>query len=488
MDCVRASDFPGGTDEIADMPVVSALRRESVLFSRAATVAPWTIPSHASLFTGLYPWEHGDHGRRSLALDPTVPRLPELLRPLGYRSASFSANALICPATGLGTGFDVAEWGSMFDLFLRLDHTREPPHTSSTNNGGDSPRRGLRQRILRRLPYDELPIRAELERHVAVPAVGALLADRLRGCEQDDAYDVARWIEPSMERFLGAVPPAAPVYCFVNLLDAHEPYFPDAPTVARRGGWRRYVALRQDKAGWLADPDPASGWDLGYLHDLYRSAIQRLDRRIGGLVDGFRRAGRWDNTLLVLTSDHGQAFGENGMLYHRFRVDESMIRIPMLVRFPGGEAGGRKSASWTSLVDVVPTCLHLAQEAPPVGFSGLPLRNLVDSPRPGPVFAVSDGTIGERWLPSSRKVELDRLAIAAYLGDTKLVFEAGPEEIHSYDLSRDPAARSDREGIPNTADPELVEGARSIGRRMEEIPREATASAVSVRLKSWGYI
>ncbi|MCI4351653.1 MAG: sulfatase-like hydrolase/transferase, partial [Thermoplasmata archaeon] len=59
MDCVRARDFPGGPEPVTGMPTVEALAKESVQFPRAVSPAPWTIPSHASLFTGLYPWEHG---------------------------------------------------------------------------------------------------------------------------------------------------------------------------------------------------------------------------------------------------------------------------------------------------------------------------------------------------------------------------------------------------------------------------------------------
>src|ERR1700693_5078851 len=101
MDCVRASDFPGGTSPVPGMPTAEKLVRESIRFPRAISVAPWTIPSHASLFTGLYPWENGVHMLRELRLDPSVPTLAGMLAKAGYSTFSLSSNGFICPDIGL---------------------------------------------------------------------------------------------------------------------------------------------------------------------------------------------------------------------------------------------------------------------------------------------------------------------------------------------------------------------------------------------------
>lgn len=488
MDCVRASDFPGGSDDAPTMPVVEGLRKESVEFPRAVSAAPWTIPSHASLFTGLYPWEHGDHGLRSLVLDSELPTLPKLLRRHGYRSGSFSANSLICPVTGLTHGFDFVTWGNMSDMFLRFAHGADPPHAASEGSTGIPVRRPSLHHLLSRIPFEELPIRAQLERRIAAPAYVAQLREKLRRCDQDDGHEIARWIEPTMERFIRSVPADAPVFCFVNLVDAHEPYFPDPEVLRRHGGALGFVRLRQDRVGWL-DPDRASNrWDLAFLHDLYRAAIRRTDRRIGRIVELLQRTGRWEDTLFVITSDHGQAFGEHGMLFHRFRVDDPLVRVPLLVRMPHGRHAGAVGKGWASPVDLAPTCLDLVEDRSSVRLPGTRLEDLVDAPRPDPVFAVHDGTLGDRWVPQSRRAELERVAVAAFQGDTKVVVQFSPTQHHSFDLRTDPAEAHDTWGDHGGELRELAGRAEAVGQALAALPKARTDFAVQYRLESWGYI
>src|SRR5215469_5335127 len=104
LDCVRAWDFPGGRSAIGPMPFVEGFRRESIHFPRAASVAHWTVPAHASMFTGLYPWEHGVHAKGKLKLDPSIPTVAGHLRDAGYRTLCLSANGLVSPGLGLTNG------------------------------------------------------------------------------------------------------------------------------------------------------------------------------------------------------------------------------------------------------------------------------------------------------------------------------------------------------------------------------------------------
>ena len=487
MDCVRAWDFPGGDAAVDGMPFVEGLLRESVAFPHAASVAPWTMPSHASIFTGLYPWEHGMHGRHSMALSPDVARLPDLLRPLGYRSACISANPLVSPTTGLAAGFDEASWGTMFEMFLRTDHSTRPPRVAPEPAGAERPP-GMRERLLRRLPYHELPLRTILERNVILPTLAGRVLEGLRDCPNDDAFDVARWIEPTLRGFLQSTPSDRPAFVFINLLDAHEPYFADPSTHPHGEGWWAYARLRQDRLGWLADPGRRSGKDAEFIHALYREAIRRIDRRLAGIVAAFRSSGRWDDTCFVLTSDHGQAFGEHGMIYHRFRVDDAQIRIPFIVRYPHAQDGGLTAPGWASLVDIAPTFFQAIGESPGVRLSGTPLQLLARNRRFDPVFAITDGTIGERWIPADRRPELDRLAVAAYRDSLKAIVEDTPITRHAYDVDADPREGTDLGADPRPELKELFGEAQGILERFEVLPRTPLSGDVSDRLKAWGYI
>jgi arylsulfatase A-like enzyme len=494
MDCVRAWDFPSDSEVARDMPFLQSLRDECVVFPRAASVAPWTIPSHATMLTGLYPWQHGTHAKRSLKLNGTV-RLPDLLRPLGYRSVCLSSNFLLSPATGLVDGFDEVAWGNAFDLFLRLEYGSAPPNTTANGHKNDGPNghaRGLRSRLLGRLPYDQLNLRAFAERNIFAPTLINRILQKMKFPEYEDNFSVGRWIEPSFDRFVRDTKPGEPFFALLNFCDAHEPYFADWGSLQEIGGWWPYLRLRQDRPAWLArqaSNGHRSRWNLKSIHRLYRAAIRRMDRRLQRIVTTLRESGRWDNTMLVITSDHGQAMGENGILYHRFRADDSLIRIPLWVRFPHGRFGGRTALGWASLIDLAPT--FLAETASPAAGparSGIPLAELIDAPRPGPIFAMSDGIIGENWIPAHRKGDFDRIRVAAYEGRTKVILERNPEMVHAFDIESDPRELRDLWSSEPSRWDSLAGSAREVAQKLEGTEGPEITDEIEDRLKSWGYL
>ena len=203
MDCVRASDFPGGSTPVA-MPFVERLRQSSVSYPRAVSVAPWTLPSHASLFTGLYPWEHGCHGRASLTLDPRIPRLAQTLHTAGYRTLSLSANPIISSFYGLVDGFDVAEWGEWWEQVYRFKST--PSFVYEAMGNGGSP---------------EVPVLSNRDRAgrmlktllTRIPSVLSLSESVMRHTLDPDGRWVGNmnpWVEPELQRWLSRSRPTAP--------------------------------------------------------------------------------------------------------------------------------------------------------------------------------------------------------------------------------------------------------------------------------------
>lgn len=487
LDCVRGWDFPDGADGLTGMPFLERLRPECVVFPKAAAVAPWTIPSHASVFSGLYPWEHETHGHRSLTLRKDVPRLAQMLKPLNYRSFSLSANVLLCPPSGLVDGFDFVAWGSLIDQYLRLENRASPPHSVGLDGIFPHPKLGLGGHLLSRLPHANIPFRFILERNVSLPAIAGYAWRGMHGNDPSDEFSVARWIEPTFEKILDSTDRSDPIFGFVNLCDAHEPYFPWPDAVGTPELLWRWLRTRQDRPGWLARQNGNGSWDLGLLHNLYRSSIRSVDHRIQRLVESLQRHGRWDNTLLVVTSDHGQAFGEKRMLYHRFRVDESMIRIPLWVRFPRNTRSSSRAVGWASLVDIVPTVREAVGLPPSRSLDGRSLTQVIDDPRPDPVLAIADGSMGERWIPPSRLPELDRIAVAVYSEDSKITYTATPDEVHAYDVVRDPhevhdvwSQRSDRFRM-------WLDLAKDVATKLQAAPRLAQSPEVLERLRGWGY-
>lgn len=147
LDCVRHDVLPGGLGRPSfdpALPTLSELYQESFSFPRALTPASWTLPAHAALLTGLYPWESGIGTRELRRLAPDQRTIPELLKPAGYRSACFSANPFINPATGLTQGFDFAAWGNWRGVYLRSGNPQRPPNVISGSDPRESSPKGIR--------------------------------------------------------------------------------------------------------------------------------------------------------------------------------------------------------------------------------------------------------------------------------------------------------------------------------------------------------
>jgi arylsulfatase A-like enzyme len=484
MDCVRASDFPGGAEPVV-MPFVEHLRRQSVSFPNAVSVAPWTLPSHASLFTGLYPWEHGCHGKASLTLDPRFPRLAETLRGAGYRSLSLSANPIISPFYRLVDGFDLAEWGEWWEQVQRLKS--KPSHLYDAAVGGHAPE----VPVLSRRDRAGRMVKTILTR---VPSVLSLGDSVLRHSLDPARHWVGNmnpWIEPELSSWLSRQPTDQPTFCFVNLLDAHEPYILDPMAATSWGEWWRHMRIPQDVLALLAGPHPPSREDLRRLHDLYRKAIGDLDARIARIVEAYRQAGRWDRTLLLLTSDHGQAFGEHGMIWHGVRTDEEMLRVPLILRLPDDEFAGSTAKGWSSPLDTVPTVIEAAGISPAGPVSGLSLRVVIDAERPRPLLSAGDGT---EWnqpfmekLTPRRRSELNLFSIAAYLGTTKLVVDATTNAVRAYDLSSGQLMELAESELERDELRDMVQQAREAADALINSTVASTSHEVDERLRSWGY-
>jgi arylsulfatase A-like enzyme len=492
MDAVRGSDFPLGPYAVGGMPFVRSLAARSIVFPRAASVAPWTIPSHASLLTGLYPWEHGSNVRNQLRFPPAAGMLPTGLRSLGYRSLSLSANFLLGSEFDWVQSFDEACWGGWWEPYFRAVATTSPvfcsPTSISGSSGGIPPRppRQLRGLVRQGMPW--------AHRFPWILAGVNRFRGRLQGDSDHGGLAVSPWIEPTLGRWLAAQPRSRPLFVFVNLLDAHEPYFPDPALNPTWQRWWRQARTRQDRLNFLSGSWQPRSEEYARLRQGYREMIRLLDHRLAGIVGAFEAAGRWDNTLFVLTSDHGQAFGDQGLLFHMLRVDEAEIRIPLWVRRPRDADGGTRAVGWGSLIDVVPTVLReIGAPGPvvPTPPSGLPLQQLLDAPRPTPVFAAADG-IG--WAPMlenlspERRAAIDRIWVAAYDGPEKVVLDVAQNELHGYRIDRDPDEQFDLWATEGARLSGLAESTRTIARQLSgEVPATVPAG-VEARLRSWGYL
>src|SRR5918992_103184 len=332
LDTARADHF-GPFGGLASTPAFDALAAGGSAV-RAVSTSPWTVPSHASIFSGLLPFEHAVTGaaaitedRRLASLAPGIERLegrwlPEVLRRSGYRTVAVSANVWITPPMGFDAGFEE---------FVTVGTARI------------APRGGTRRRRLQDLLPDGLLRRAKRAvRYGRDARLGRDFGARA-------ALGEVRRLAAESGR------PGRPLFLFVNVMEAHAPYLPPAPFNPLAGAERlrapainhRYLGdefVAAYNLGAAEVPDEA----LGILRRLYAAEVTYVDRFLAGLVDAFEPL--LDRTLLVVMADHGENLGEHHRLGHMLSLDERLLFVPLAVSGPGApDLRGRPVTSLASL-------------------------------------------------------------------------------------------------------------------------------------------
>jgi arylsulfatase A-like enzyme len=205
-----------------------------------------------------------------------------------------------------------------------------------------------------------------------------------------------------------ADPDPRPVFLFLHTYETHHPYTPEPALLDEldpgyRGGLGHRVPvelLERANAGEIV----LDAADRRRVERAYEAEIRSVDRAFGRLIEGLAASGRLDRAVVVLTSDHGEEFGEHGRIgWHSHTLYEELLRVPLLVRLPSREAAGASIAAPVRLIDLAPTLLELAGVAAPPQFAGRSLLPLVrgDSPRELPAVASLDEVEGAshavRW-------------------------------------------------------------------------------------------
>lgn len=369
-------------------PHVDALAAEGVVFEQTSAAAPWTLPSVASLMLSTFLPEHGvvrDGDRVPAAL----PTLAERLKGLGWSTTSVFFNPYAGPLTGLDRGFDAC-----------LEAKREV--------GGE---------------------------------------------------DVVAWL---------ARQPALPAFLYLHNTTPHDPYVPAPRFLAPFGAvepevvreieelLRRYRKLNRDNVLSLLQPEIPDNSDQqtealqalaarrAEIETLYEAEVREADHHVGAAIEALRAAGAWEDTLFVLTSDHGEELGERGGFEHDQSVYEELLRVPLIVRFPGGAHAGTRVAAPVSLVDLVPTILDvLGRPDAAEGCRGTSLLPLVrgaaapDGPR------VTAFRLNRRKLYQPHEEARGDENVAVREGSWKGIWNVEHDTFELYDLARDPGETTD---------------------------------------------
>lgn len=312
-------------------PFLNSLAERGDIFWNAYAQSSWTSPSMASLWTSRYPSQHGVNAFNSMLSD-TEPTLAKILKEHGYATGGFSANFLLSKAMGFAQGFD------RYQVFA------DPP----------KPR--------------NMSFKARAER---VNREALAWLDTVRG--------------------QGAAPQeAAPVFLYLHYMEPHFPYMPTKDPFDRILAQRPnpleerqivYDMLFIHRNRWR-QTDEAT---VAVLRDLYDAEVLNLDAKLSELFSELKSRGFLDHSIVVITSDHGEAFLEHGSTSHGNTLYNEVIHVPLLL-LVSGQSTRMDIRRPVSLVDLGPTLLDLIGVSAPPAFEGGSLAPAMGSARPPGFF------------------------------------------------------------------------------------------------------
>lgn len=299
LDSMRRDHLGVYNDAIGFTEHIDRIAEESIVYENAVAQAPWTLPSHASMFTGTYPWEHGATNKHAhLETDETT--LAEKFGERDYLTAAITPNIWVTPHKGLTDGFDEVE------NFLGL--------------GGLTP--------LQRVYRTASKLVERLDERVRRPIVEPLnrvfdAVDIDTACRSEETIDAAiDFLESHSEE---------PFFLFVNLMEPHEPYDPPQKYLDRHDV-RDLSVVPDDNEDFFANET-----NYEELRKAYRASVDYTDDLIGRLDRTLSEQGL-DETVLAVAGDHGQALGESDFFGHQFTVREEVTSVPLFVRHPNEPA------------------------------------------------------------------------------------------------------------------------------------------------------
>lgn len=358
IDTLRADHLSCYGYERHTSPILDSLASRGALFELCQAQAPWTLPSHATMFTGLTVRNHGTtlSGGNEKKLDPSLASLPVLLHDNGYRTAGFVNVRFLTEPFGFNTGFDHFVFDS--ENGWMAEYT-----VNSAVNW----------------------LREELD-------------------SQEEGEDI-------------------PLFMFIHLWDVHSPYNPPVP-------FANYFTdlTRETSCEWaMGEGDEVlNPEDKDFFIARYDGSISYVDHELGRLFSELRTLGISDNTLIIITADHGEEFFEHGGVSHGRTLFQEQLHVPLIIAGPGIAAGERRDIP-CGLFDLFPTIVGQTDLAIPDSLDGIDL--------------FSRDYNEERVIPSSgiRSDNILEFSQVALLKDRqKLIWGIHSETGMQFDLNSDP--------------------------------------------------
>lgn len=294
-------------------PNIDRFAEEGVLYEQAISAACWTLPSHASLFTGLHVSQHGTNFANPFLRDDVV-TLAEMLQQRGYATAAFTTNDWVNEKFGFNRGFESFRWSKRTMEWLK------PLFSAETKA----------EKVIRYLRDPFYPIGNRNNR---------LLQE---------------WIAQSRRS-------GRPFFAYTLYFDPHYPYRPHYPYAREylKGTGRSWWRVNLDPDRYMAGAVQMDADDFTVLNALYDSRLAGTDAILGRLFDYLRREDILDDTMVIIVADHGENLGEHGLMSHQYSVHDALAHVPLIIRYPPRFSGGQRLPDLVQSLEIFTTIMDV---------------------------------------------------------------------------------------------------------------------------------
>ena len=330
LDTARAQSLSLYGYQRSTSPHLAKLATTGAVFEKAVAPSSWTLPSHASMFTGRFPFELDVDW--AVSLDDRFPTLAEVLRESGYATAGFVANYFYTKETsGLSRGF------------IHYDAEKMSPEFVLQNSW-------VAKKFIKTV-HKWLDVHQALARKTAA----------------DVNAEFLHWLPTAEGR---------PFFVFLNYFDAHDPYLPPEPFNKRFGTGKQ--------KHWLGPSSSReySSAELAALVDSYDGSLAYVDEQVGNLLSTLEQSGVLQNTLIIVTSDHGEQFGERSadLVNHGNSLYMSSLHVPLILWHPATVPGGQRFSDPVTLQDIPATIVDILTITADSPFPGTSLAKFWNEP------------------------------------------------------------------------------------------------------------
>ncbi len=435
MDTTRADHLSAYGYDRPTSPVLDALAEEGALFEEVYAESSWTIPGHFVMVTGRF-----DAAQEKLLGDEFT-TAAEIFRDEGYETGAVLGNMSIGRGSGFEQGFDATVDGPVRIFYLSA--------------------------------FEKIPVIEILMKLGVAPGDAILRLLHRKTFLQNEAVRADR-INADAIDWLDGRDTDRPFFLFINYMDPHDAYDPPAEFRAKFASDADpelgFVRYRRELGGTISsnrfvrDVAPEldrAKWDE--MLDLYDAEIAFLDAQIGELLAALDERGLSEDTIVVVTSDHGELFGEHGLANHFKALTREETHVPLILRFPGRVEQGARIATPAQLRDILPTVLELAEIPEGPEMDGTSLVAVLDGSQSG---LRGGETVGFLYRPADKEYPFTAPGHLLSMRDPDSMYVWSSTGMHEFfDLESDPAEDENRHG----AHP----GEPAAQRRFEEWRRQA---------------